>query len=84
MKQTPINQVVALIYKMWQDDEISEFTFEELRKKIQYELLEEEKQEIIDAYNEGYRDGSLDDNHDKKDISEYSNAEQYYNQTFKK
>lgn len=42
--------------------------------------LKMEKQQIIDAYNEGYRDGE----HDGKsnvlpdDIANYSNAEEYY------
>jgi len=44
------------------------------------------KKEIIDSYNQGYRDGENDSFYsvtNKKDISEYSNADNYYNQTYK-
>ena len=44
------------------------------------------KQQIKDAYNQGYREG-LQDYYLKdefKDVSEYSNAEDYYNQKFNK
>jgi hypothetical protein len=44
------------------------------------------KQEIKDTYNQGYRDG-LEDYYLKdefNDVSEHSNAENYYNETFNK
>jgi len=44
------------------------------------------KQKIKDGYNQGYRDGFLDAQSESiggKDISEFDNAENYYNQTFK-
>ena len=39
-----------------------------------------EKEQIIDAYNEGYRDGEYDARHEPypDDIANYKNAEQYY------
>ena len=40
------------------------------------------KQQIKDAYNQGFRDAS--NNEQLKDISEYENAQIYYNETFKK
>ena len=44
------------------------------------------KQQIKEAYNQGYRDGFLDAQSQSiggKDIAEFNNAENYYNQTFK-
>ena len=60
---------------------------------IDTELLEIEKQHrekikkqyIIDAYNQGYRDGELDAVNPKtnnKDIAEFNDAINYFNQTF--
>jgi hypothetical protein len=46
------------------------------------EALEMEKQQIKDAYNQGYRDG--EDDSSGKDISLYNDAELYFNETFKK
>jgi hypothetical protein len=47
------------------------------------------KQQIKDAYNQGYRDGLEDANireciPDVKDVAECSNSENYYNETFNK
>ena len=43
------------------------------------------EQQVKDAYNQGHREGKEDwDFVMHKDISEYSNAQNYYNQTFKK
>ena len=52
-KLTPMNIAVNLIYEMWQADEISEVAFIKLRGSLEYELIEEEKQEIIEAYKSG-------------------------------
>lgn len=48
------------------------------------ELLELEKKQIVDAYNQGFRDGeSIEDTIKVKgDIANFSEAEQYYNSTF--
>jgi len=48
-------------------------------------IIELEKQQIKDAYNQGYRDGQK--NWDiilKNDIKEYLSAENYFNETFNK
>jgi hypothetical protein len=48
-------------------------------------IKELEKQQIKDAYNQGFRDGQK--NWDiilKNDIKECSNSENYYNETFNK
>lgn len=45
------------------------------------------KREHIETYNQGYRDGEHDASNiplSIGDISEYNNAENYYNDTFKK
>jgi len=47
------------------------------------------KQQIKDAYNQGYREGLEDANireciPDVKDVAECSNAENYYNENFNK
>jgi hypothetical protein len=48
--------------------------------------LEINKEQIINAYNQGYRDGEHDASNiplSIGDISDYNNAENYYNETFK-
>jgi len=42
------------------------------------------KQEIKDAYNQGYRDGEIDapSSNNEVDISEYTDAESYYNKKY--
>ena len=41
------------------------------------------KDQLIQTYNDGYRDGQTDPDR-SKDISECSNGKLYYNETFKK
>jgi hypothetical protein len=43
------------------------------------------KKDVKDAYNQGYREG-IEDWHTTtaKDVAEFSNAENYYNETFNK
>lgn len=43
---------------------------------------EMEKQQIIDAYNEGYREGELDGEKFEGDISKFSDALLYYKRTY--
>jgi hypothetical protein len=47
-------------------------------------FIEIEKQQIIDAYNQGYRDGENADETSKAlvGVSEFSDAELYYKETF--
>ncbi len=54
---------------------------QELKAKAQ-SLLPKEKEIIMNAFNEGYREGETDNRYDKRDIGEYSNAEQYFNTIF--
>jgi hypothetical protein len=42
-----------------------------------------QKDQLIQTYNDGYRDGQTDPDR-SKDISECSNGKLYYNETFKK
>ena len=51
------------------------------KKEIQ-QALEMEKQQIKDAYNQGFRDA--DDDLSGKDISLYNDADLYYNEIYKK
>ena len=54
-------------------------------QEIEAIVMKKHEQQIKDAYNQGHRDGKEDwDFVMHKDISEYSNAQNYYNQTFKK
>jgi hypothetical protein len=47
--------------------------------------IDKEKQQIKDAYNQGYRDGLEDWNCEQlRDVAECCNAEYYYKQTFNK
>jgi hypothetical protein len=57
----------------------------EKEENIQREILH--KQQIKDAYNQGYREGLEDVGNVwlcDKDVAECSNSESYYNETFKK
>lgn len=47
-------------------------------------MEEKEKQQLIDFYNEGYRDAESEMGIEDKDISEFSNAIEYYNETYGK
>jgi hypothetical protein len=47
-----------------------------------HKFMEIEKQQIKDAYNQGYRDGG--DEGSGKDISLFDDANLYYNETYKK
>lgn len=56
--------------------------FDEIIEKAK----EMEKQAIVDAYNQGYRYGEIDGvglGPDGYDVADFSNAEDYYNETFK-
>jgi len=43
-----------------------------------------DKERIVKAYNDGYRDGMTDHGDNSKDISEFDNARLYYNETYGK
>lgn len=40
-----------------------------------------EREQILNAYNQGYRDAEVD-HEPNDDVSDYDDAEQYYNQTY--
>lgn len=48
---------------------------------LEDELLSKEKEQIVNAYNSGYRDAEPD-NDDNDDVSDYADAEIYFNQTY--
>ena len=53
------------------------------------EAMKQEEQQIKDAYNQGFREGVADSASypnisDSNDVSVYENAQNYYNETFKK
>lgn len=53
-----------------------------------FELLEQAKemfeQQIIDAYESGIEEGKMRELSEEYNLERYENAEQYYNETFKK
>ena len=54
-------------------------------QEIEIIVLSKHEQQIKDAYNQGHREGKEDwDIVLPKDVSEYSNAQNYYNETFNK
>ncbi len=60
-------------------------TIEVIIKQIDTELLAVEKQQHIDTFNAGYREGEHDGintSSEEKDIAEFSNATVYFNSTF--
>ncbi len=60
-------------------------TIEVIIKQIDTELLAVEKQQHIDTFNAGYREGELDAVNPKtvdKDIAQFDDALNYFNQTF--
>jgi hypothetical protein len=56
-------------------------------QEIEAIIIRKQKQQIKDAYNQGYREGLEDVGScwlTNKDVAECSNAEDYYNETFNK
>lgn len=74
MKQTAVEWLVS-------KTELNYYSDSDTLLAIQ-QALEMEKQQIIDSYNQGYRDG--EDDSSGEDISLYNDAEKYYNETYKK
>jgi len=83
---TVMQEVENIVYQLWQADEIEYTTFEKLQQAVTYKGIEKEKQQIIDAYNQGYRDGENAEESTKAlvDVSQWADAEQYYNEKYKK
>lgn len=80
MEKTPI---MLLIEKLEKDRDYS-LPMKKHLKKIATELLETEKKVICEAYSQGYRDAESDEGFNKGDISEYDDANLYYNNKFNK
>jgi flagellar biosynthesis/type III secretory pathway protein FliH len=82
MEKTSIQELIEYL-----DAEIKMHDFSQLPAyEKAKQLLEKEKQVIEDAFNQGYRDGFSDAQsvtENDKDISEFSDAQDYYNQKFK-
>lgn len=57
---------------------------ENVIKDIDLQMLEPEKQEYIDAYNQGYRDGDRGTDIDKRDIAQFDDANNYFINKYKK
>lgn len=74
MKQTPIQKAI-------------EYCPDECVAMLNYlqSLLAEERQMVEDAYNQGYREGEEDAMGEMpkiKDVSEFTNASNYFTQTY--
>lgn len=65
-------------------NELNPFALQTQMQEIEAIVMSKLEQQIKDAYNQGYRDGKEDwDFVLKKDVAKYSNAQNYYNETFK-
>ena len=60
------------------------YTYDEIEQLIIDEMMPTERQQIIDAFNEGYREGESDAAGmiANDDVSQYDNANLYFNQTY--
>lgn len=78
-KQTPLQELIEwinFIEHKYGGDGVSHI------KTKATELLEAEKHGIKGAFNQGYRDADIDDGNREEDISEFSDAEQYFTDTY--
>lgn len=78
-KQTAINWLVDQIKSDQNQKALSPSEWMEVIQKAE----QMEKDQLIQTYNDGYKDGQSDPDK-SKDISECSNGKLYYNETFKK
>lgn len=78
-KQTAINWLVDQIKSDQNQKALSPSEWMEVIEKSK----QMEKDQLIQTYNDGYKDGQSDPDK-SKDISECSNGKLYYNETFKK
>lgn len=67
--------------KQWVDDNYPNFNKADIEAKIDA-LLPKERQQIIDGYNQGYRDGESNGDNETMDVAVFSDAEQYLTNTF--
>jgi hypothetical protein len=81
---TAIKQPYKELYN-YLSNELNVIATETQMQEIEAIFMSKHEQQIKDAYNQGHTDGKEDwDFVMHKDISEYSNAQNYYNETFKK
>lgn len=84
MKQTAMQEL-----KWFISDGLNNFDesvkVSEIWDKVE-ELVEQEKQQIIDSFNQGFREGETETMvvDTQKDVAEYDDAINYYNETYKK
>jgi hypothetical protein len=73
-KQTAVNWLIKQIY----------FKQVDVNRELLDQAIETEKQQIIDAFNEGYRIGDSDAETFDGDIANFCDASLYYQDTFNK
>jgi predicted secreted protein len=73
-KQTSVEWLIEQIY----------FKQVDVNKELLEQAIETEKQQIIDAFNEGYRIGDSDAETFDDDIANFNDASLYYQDTFNK
>jgi hypothetical protein len=73
-KQTAVEWLIDKIY----------FKQVEVNRELLDQAIEMEKNQIIDAFNEGYRIGNSDAETFDGDIANFSDASLYYQNTFNK
>jgi predicted secreted protein len=73
-KQTAVEWLIEQIY----------FKQIEVKRELFEQAIETEKQQIIDAFNEGYRIGDSDAETFDDDIANFNDASFYYQDTFNK
>ena len=78
MEKTAIQTLKEKLPSLFENDENGFY------KKLFEEMEKLEKKQIMDAYNQGYRDCEVDlnDYSMNEDIAEFTDAEQYYKQTY--
>ena len=72
---TPIQELIFVIRKRQEDEDVQPFMWLEQIVELAESMLEKEKEVIMDAYDAGLFDGSMDD----VDNRLHKN---YYNETF--
>jgi len=83
-KMTPVEQPYQELFD-YLSKQLNVIPLQTEMQEIEAIVMMNHKQQIKDAYNQGYRDGLEDCNCEQlKDVAECSNAENYYNETFMK
>jgi hypothetical protein len=75
--KTPIQEVIDFVNDINDNDRSGfDYYYQSIMNKLN-ELLEKEKEQIIDAYENG-----VGDENERNLSGNFTNAEQYYNQTY--